>query len=230
MRAEASLMEPTVERQIEAAEEQWLRLWVRGPVELKPERNPLQVGDPAPDLVLADHQGTERALSSFWAQKPLLVLFWRQFGCGCGLDRAARLRDEMGGYRAAGAEVVVIGQGEPERAAAYRDQQGIGCAFLCDTEEEGYRTYGLTEFTVPEVLFDAPVEYWSHSQEIGESFLADRREIHRPLVDNPWRRPGEFVIDTEGVIRVAYRWQYCEDFPDPRVHLTAIKQAVDSSQ
>ncbi len=229
MRTEVSQLETTIEQQIRAAEEQWLELWVRGPAELKPDGVPLQVGDTAPDFVFADHEGTERSLSSLWSQRPLLILFWRQYGCGCGVDRAARLRDEIGGYRAAGAEVVVVGQGEPERASAYREEQAIDCTFLCDTEEEGYRAYGLTEFTVPEVLFDAPEEFWSHSKEVGEDFLAARREAQRPLVDNPWRRPGEFVIDMQGIIRVAYRWQYCEDFPDPRVHLTAIKQVLSSA-
>ncbi|MGH2788626.1 MAG: redoxin domain-containing protein [Actinomycetota bacterium] len=218
-------METRLEQQIRAAEKKWLELWVRGPAELEQGRMVPQVGDAAPELVLVDHEGRDRALSSFWNEKPALVLFWRHYGCGCGIDRAARLRDEMNAYRDAGAEVVVVGQGEPERAAAYRDQHGIDCPFLCDTEEAGYRTYGLTEFTVAEVLFDAPEEFWSHSREIGEQFIADRREMGRPAVDNPWRRPGEFVIDTKGVIRLAYRWQYCEDFPDPRVHLTAIKLA-----
>jgi peroxiredoxin len=226
MRSEGTVVATKLEQQTRIAEERWLELWARGPAEIKIDRALLQVGDAAVDLVLLDHEGNERALRSFWSERPALMLFWRHYGCGCGIDRAARLREEMNSYRDAVAEVVVIGQGEPERAAAYREQHGIDCTFLCDTEEEAYRAYGLSEFTVPEVLFDAPEEFWSHSREIGEQFIADRREMGRPLVDNPWRRPGEFVIDTDGVIRLAYRWQYCEDFPDPRVHVTAIRQAV----
>jgi peroxiredoxin len=186
-------------------------------------------GDRATDLTLLDHEGDERTLSSFWTEQPALVMFWRQYACGCGIERAGRLKEEMASYRAAGAEVVVVGQGEPERAAAYRAEHGIDCTFLCDTTEDGYRAYGLTEFTVPEVLFDAPEDFWSHGRQVGEQFMADRRGSGRPLVDNPWRRPGEFVIDTTGTIQLAYRWQYCEDFPDPRVHLTALKQARRTS-
>jgi len=224
--SERVAMETKIEEQVRAAEEQWFELWVRGPTDLRPDRIPVSVGDAAPDFDLLDHEGHERPLSAYWNGQPALVLFWRHYGCGCGVDRAARLRDELAAYRSAGAEVVVVGQGEPERAAAYRDRNGLDCTFLCDTEEHGYRAYALTEFTVPEVLFDAPEEYWSHDAKIGERFMADRRASGRPLVDNPWRRPGEFVIDKGGQIRLAYRWQYCEDFPDPRVHLTAIKQAV----
>jgi hypothetical protein len=35
--------------------------------------------------------------------------------------------------------------------------------------------------------------------------------------------PGEFVVDRAGVIRLAYRYQYCEDFPNPLVLTTAIQ-------
>jgi hypothetical protein len=38
--------------------------------------------------------------------------------------------------------------------------------------------------------------------------------------------PGEFAVDREGVIRLAYRYQYCEDWPDPRVLTTALRLAT----
>lgn len=122
--------------------------------------------------------------------------------------------------------VAVIGQGEPERTAAYAERHGLDCPVLCDPGEEGYEAFGLVEGTVAQILFDAPEEFWEHTREVGQSFQAERREQGRPPVDNPWLLPGEFVIDREGNIRLAYRWQYCEDFPNPLVHLTAIRQAV----
>ena len=44
------------------------------------------------------------------------------------------------------------------------------------------------------------------------------------IVDSPWQMPGEFVVDASGTIRVAYRYQYCEDFPDPRVLTAALRE------
>jgi peroxiredoxin len=214
------------DEQVAAAEAQWLQLWVRGPVETGPVANAPGIGDPAPDLKLADHRGELVALSDFWHDRPAVLLLWRQYGCGCGADRAARLRDELPAYRDAGAEVVVVGQAEPERTAAYRDAQQLDVPFLCDPDEQVYRAYGLNEFSVPEVLFDAPPEFRSHSEEVGRQFLADRHATGRYLVDNPWRRPGEFVVDTSGMIRLDYRWPYCEGFPDPRVLTTAITLAT----
>ncbi len=52
-----------------------------------------------------------------------------------------------------------------------------------------------------------------------------RRKMGRPLVDSPWQLPGEFVVDISGIIRLAYRYQYCENYPDPRVLVAAIREA-----
>lgn len=210
---------------IDRAEDEWRDRFVEGPTELAWGQLPPQVGDDAPDAVLADHTGTTRRLSETWQDGPALILFWRHFACGCGLDRAARLRDELDDYREAGAEVVIVGQGEPERAAAYRDDQDLDVPVLCDPELDTYRAYGLIQFQVAQVLFDAPQEFWSHDREHAEELRSARRERGRPMVDDPWRQPGDFVVDSGGTIRLAYRWQYCEDLPDPRVLTTAISLA-----
>ncbi len=213
-------MEAT-ERLTEAAEKEWLEAWVAGPGDKRSKL--LDPGTSSPDLELLDHTGASRRLSSFWSDGPALLMFWRHFGCGCGLDRSSRLNDEYEDYLAAGINPVIIGQGEPERAAAYREKYGITCPILCDPEFAAYSAYGLAHFGVEQVLYDAPEETWCHSMEIGIDFQEARRAINRPLVDNPWMSPGEFLVDHSGAIRVSYAYQYCEDFPDPRVFLTAAK-------
>ena len=52
-----------------------------------------------------------------------------------------------------------------------------------------------------------------------------RKRRMNSVVDNAWLMPCEFVIDQNGEIRFAYRYNYCEDFPDHRVHLAAIREA-----
>ena len=213
-------MEAT-ERLTEDAEKEWLETWVAGPGNKRSKL--LDPGTSAPDLELLDHTGVSRRLSSFWSEGPALLMFWRHFGCGCGLDRASRLKDEYADYQAAGINLVIIGQGEPERAAEYREKYGITCPILCDPEFAAYSAYGLANFGVEQILYDAPEETWDHSMEIGLDFQEARRAINRPLVDNPWMSTGEFLVDPSGTIRVSYAYQYCEDFPDPRVFLVAAK-------
>jgi hypothetical protein len=43
---------------------------------------------------MLDASGASILLSNFWREQPALILFWRQFGCGCGMDRAERLKKE----------------------------------------------------------------------------------------------------------------------------------------
>jgi peroxiredoxin len=218
-------MPDVYEAQVREAEREFIESWARGPRRLRWDTLPPQSGDVAPDARLLDHTGAQVALSSFWQDRPALVLFWRHFGCGCGVERAGRLRDEIDDLVAAGANLVIVGQGEPERAARYRHEHGLPCPILCDPNRELYRAYGLREGDVPHILFDAPEEFWTHNRAIGEEFQHQRRESGRPLVDSPWQLPGEFVVDTSGTIRLDHHYQHCEDFPPPLVLIAGIKQA-----
>ena len=206
-----------------AAEDKWLAAWRAGPQRLRWDRVPVQVGDAAPDLTLLSSAGDEVTLSSLWATGPALLLFWRHYGCSCGIDRAARLRDEHQSFVDAGASVVIIGQGGPARSAAYADRNGIPCPILSDPEQSSYRAYDLLEGTTAQILFDAPDEFLRCELGAGENLAASRHDTDRALVDNPWQLPGEFVIGGDGTVSLAYRYQFCEDFPDPRVLLAAIR-------
>lgn len=150
-------------------------------------------------------------------------MFWRHFGCGCGIDRAQRLRSEFAQYQDSGLEVVIVAQGEPLRAAAYKEEHQLPCPVLCDPTGEAYRAYGLGHWPVERVLFDAPPEYWSHPRDLGMALQHTRRESGRPMVDDPWRAVSEFVLAPDGRLRLIHTYQHCEDFPDPRVLTTAAR-------
>ena len=214
-----------LETQVEAAESRWREAWKQGPTRLRWDVMPVQVGDHAPDLMLAGSKGGQTQLSSLWAEGPALILFWRHYGCGCGIDRAGRLRDEYPGYVDAGATVAIIGQAEPERSEAYATKYSLPCLVLCDPEQDAYDAYGLIEGKPSQILFDASDELLNCDYDAGIALAAKRRELGRPFVDNPWLLPAEFVVDRTGKIRLAYRYQYCEDFPNPLVHIAAIKEA-----
>jgi peroxiredoxin len=215
-----------LDAQLEAAEREWRDAWKRGPTQLRWTDVPVQVGDAAPDLELEDAGGSRRRLSEFWQRAPALLLFWRHYGCGCGLIRAERLRREYPQYVRAGASVVVIGQAEPERTAAFAARYGIECPLLCDPALDAYRAYGLPEGQPSQIMYDASEELQRRDYEAGVKLAEARRADGRPLVDSPWQLPGEFVVDPGGTIRLAYRYQYCEDFPDQFVLLAAIREAA----
>ena len=52
------------------------------------------------------------------------------------------------GYRAAGLNPVIIGLGDPDRAAAYRVAQDLRAPVLCDPDATAYRAYGIGHWSV----------------------------------------------------------------------------------
>ncbi len=219
-------MSSTLDEQLKSAEKEWMDGWKQGPQRIRWNKIPLQVGDAAPDFELPNSRGEQVRLSAHWQDRPALILFWRHYGCGCGIDRAAMLSREWDAYGEAGVNVLIIGQGEPERAAAYAQKYDLpDLPILCDPDFAAYEDYGLVEGKPSQILFDAPEEFLDRDLEAGMGLVEERQKLGRPLVDNSWMLPGEFVIDRQGVVRLAYRYNYCEDFPDVRVLLAAIREA-----
>ncbi len=219
-------MTADLEKFFAEGEQEWIEYWKQGPRRTRWTELPPQVGDPAPDAELLQANGQKVKVSDFWVDRPALFLFWRQYGCGCGVDRARRLQQEYDDYIAAGASVVIIGQGEPARATHYAQKYDLPpVPILCDPEYHLYEAYGLLEAKESQIFFDAPEQFLDRDFESGLELAGARRADGRPVVDNPWLLPGEFVVDSKGILRLTYRYNYCEDFPDHRVHLAAIREA-----
>ncbi|MDJ0334955.1 hypothetical protein QMG83_06935 [Salinibacterium sp. G-O1] len=70
---------------------------------------------------------------------------------------------------------------------------------------------------------DAPDPMIRCEAAAGEELAAARHGTEQAFVDSPWQLPGEFVIDSAGIVQLAYRYQYCKDWPDPRVLTAAIR-------
>ncbi|MGH8946800.1 MAG: redoxin domain-containing protein [Acidimicrobiia bacterium] len=203
-----------------SAERRWMDNWLAGPTI---EGHPLRRGDRAPDLELIDTEGNNVTLASTWQESPALILLWRHLGCGCGMERARRLQEEIASYLDAGLNVVIAAPGEPERVAAYRQRYRVPAQMLADRGYAAHKAFGLGHWSLEQVLYDAPDEFCELGEDTGIAFQDERRAQGRPLVDDPWMQSGEFLVDRDGVIRVAYAYNYCEDYPDPRIYLTAAR-------
>ena len=218
-----------IEVQQRAAEEAWLRSWQQGPTRLRWKTLPLQAGDTAPDLYLRDSENRPVRLRDAWRDGPALLLFWRHYGCSCGRGRALRLQAEYQRYVALGATVVVIGQAEPERSKTYAQKNELPCAVLCDPARRAYDAFGLLDGQPSQIVFDAPDAFLRREYEAGRQLQIARRGTDAVPVDSPWQMPGEFVVDRAGFVRLAYRYQHCEDWPEPLVLVAALKQAAGAA-
>lgn len=208
----------------DAAEQRWFKKWQEGPNRRRWEQIPLQVGDAAPVFQLLDSTGQTHSLSEFWKNRTAFLIFWRHFGCGCGVGRAERLNEEYAQLVEAGANVVVIGQGDPERAAWYKDKYKVPCPVLLDPDETVYRAYGLLEMSPWLLIGRAPP-----GPEYFQNIMSTHRTKGRPVADNPFLLPGEFVVNTQGKFVFTYRYQYCDNYPNLDTLLNSIKEAAAST-
>ena len=115
---------------------------------------------------------------------------------------------------------MVIGQGEPERAAWYKEKFSILSPILLDPDEHVYRAYGLLEVS-PWLLLGKPMP----RHEYFENLIKVHREKGRPVADNPFLLPGEFVVNTQGRLVFSYRYQYCDNYPDSEILDSSIQEA-----
>ena len=205
-----------------SAERRWLDNWVAGPTK---DGEPVRRGQAAPDLELTNEDGERVQLSDSWADRPALVMLWRHLGCGCGLERLKRLRGEIDEYRQAGLNPVVVAPGEIERVIAYRDQHQLPAPVLADPDYATHNAFGLSHWSEEQVLYGVPAEYCSLTEDGGRAYREYRKSQGLSPVDDPWMQSGEFVVDTMGVVRVAYLYNYCSDYPDPRVFISAARMA-----
>jgi peroxiredoxin len=209
-----------------SAERRWMDSWLAGPTH---EGDPVRRGDRAPDLELTAEDGSRVSLSSYWDGTPALVMLWRHLGCGCGLERIERLKTEFDDYITSGLNVVVVAPGEIERVVAYKQRYLLPTQVLADPEYQTHKAFGLSHWSREQALYDAPDHYCNLGEETGHEFQEERRAMGRPLVDDPWMQSAEFIVGADGVIRVAYFYNYCADYPDPRVFLTAARLATEAA-
>ncbi len=205
-----------------SAERRWMDRWVEGPTI---GGNPLRRGDAAPVVEVTGEDGANLMLDEFWADGPALIMLWRHLGCGCGMDRTGRLQDELPRYEEAGLNVIICAPADRHRIAIYKEKHEVPVPMYSDPDYAAHKAFGLGHWSLEQVLYDAPDEFCDLGQDTGKKFQDDRRDEGRPLVDDPWMQSGEFVVDSSGMIRVAYLYNYCEDFPDPRVFTTAARLA-----
>lgn len=153
------------------------------------------VGDRAPDALLADLDGREVRLSSLWRARPLVLVFLRYFGCPFCQTQVVQLREEHDRISSAGADVGLVGHGDPRAAAAFATTKRLPFPLLLDRDRGTYRAYGLVMGRATQVLNPRVALPW-----IKAEFSEETRQ--RGLKGGSFlQMPGTFVIDTGGIVR-----------------------------
>ena len=116
------------------------------------------------------------------------------------------MRGRLAEIRRRGAELVVVGNGQPMHAADFRDQHGLDFPLYVDPELEAYAAAGLRRGLGSTLRLG-----------VLRSGLRALREGHRQgrTRGDPWQQGGVFVITPAGDVLYEYISQEAGDHPDP---------------
>jgi len=131
------------------------------------------------------------------------------------------LRDRIDEIHARGAELVVIGNGAPNFAAAFREDFDLACPLLVDPELRAYRAAGLrrgrVELLSPRLPGNALRALRSGSRQAG-------------VQGDPWQLGGVFVIRPGGELTYRYVSREAGDHPPVEDVLAALEEGVEPIQ
>jgi NAD(P)-dependent dehydrogenase (short-subunit alcohol dehydrogenase family) len=131
------------------------------------------------------------------------------------------LRDRIDEIRARGAELVVIGNGAPNFASAFREDFELDCPLLVDPGLRAYRAAGLrrgrVELLSPRLPLHALRALRSGSRQTG-------------VQGDPWQLGGVFVIRPGGDLTYRYLSREAGDHPRVEEILAALEEGVEAIQ
>ena len=115
------------------------------------------------------------------------------------------MRDHLGEIRAAGAELVIIGNGSEHFARAFRGEFELDCPLLVDPELRAYQAAGLRrgrlEMLSPRVALNAVRSMRAGARQTG-------------VFGDPWQLGGSFVIHPGGDVRYQHVSREAGDHPE----------------
>jgi peroxiredoxin len=174
----------------------------------------LRVGDTFPDLTLESVEGPVR-LADRWAERPLVVVFMRHFGCVFCREHLILLGHAYEDIRAAGGDVVSIFQYRAESTHNFCRSRHVPFDCLGDPGRASYRAVGLGRGRHREYL---GLNSWRYRRRAG------RVGAHQglPKGGDVAQRPGTFVIDTNGATAFAHYNSESSDNPSVQAVIEAV--------
>lgn len=153
--------------------------------------SPLGVGQKAPDFTLKDAEGKSHTLSQMIADGPVLLLFFKGGWCPYSMLTLRAWEDVAAEIRAAGGRLIALSPQKASRAEQVRDNNGVSFPILSDSHNHVARAFGVLG------------ECRQLTREILTKLGCDLTEEND---DGSWSLPraAEFLIGTDGIIRLAH--------------------------
>lgn len=173
---------------------------------------------PAPRLHLRAQDGTWVDTGSFVGSRHVLLAFMRHLGCQFCRLTLRRLRELTPEFTAAGTQIVGVVPAAADEVARFRPANRVGFPVLADHAGDSYRAFGVPRGTAS-TTFGA-----RSTAEIVKAGL-----LHGVLPGRMSKRRGDlrqlsgaFLVDREGIVRLAWTGEFQGDDIDWPVILARI--------
>ena len=104
------------------------------------------------DLWILNEAGERIAFNTLWQEKPILIFFMRNIGCGISRQTLLQLRDYDQAFKAAGWQVVVLMMGNPELVSRFRSMYSLPFPIYIDQSLQVYDYFDIGEGSWLQVL------------------------------------------------------------------------------
>ncbi len=179
------------------------------PVTMTPGARPgprLSLGDQAPAAVVLDPDGGPVELASLWPHGPVLVVFLRHFGCLFCRELLAELQERSAELAQAGLLVAAIGLGEPRHAQRIGQRYAPDLTVLAAPTADAYAAYGIVRAGMKQIL--SPRTFAAGARAALSGSAQTKATGDQQMVG------GAFVVDRQGVVRLAHYDAFPGDKPD----------------
>ncbi len=176
------------------------------------------VSSTAAPLPVLTSSGEAVRLGSSWVERPVVLALIRHFGCQFCKDHVSQLIPAVPAIHEAGAELVIVGSGNPSMAGFFAEDYHVTTPLFTDPTRDVYRAFGAKRPTWA-ALFN-PRLYWNA--------LQVHRRGHRvgKVQGDLAQLGGVFIVLPNGDMPFAYRSTVAGDLPSiPRV-LAELKSAL----
>jgi peroxiredoxin len=172
---------------------------------------------PLDAMTAYDEEGREVRLDGLWADRVVVLVFVRHFGCiFCRQQMAdiVALRERVASM---GGDIVVIGPGTIEQARAFRSEQNAAVPILTDPTRAAYSAAGmrrgLRTILTPRVL--------------ARGFAAHRRGFRQTgIAGDPLQQGGVLVMGPGGREHFRFISRESGDHPPAAQMLAAVERAT----
>jgi peroxiredoxin len=127
----------------------------------------------------------------------------------------AQLRHQYPDLQAAGAQVVVVGMGTPAQTRDYIAAEDVPFPVLSDPRRVSHRAYGAMRGGLRQLAFHPRI--WTRGKQFRQEGL-----VQTETVGDPAQLSATFIIDRQGIIRVAERAALSSDFTSVDALLAAL--------